>query len=309
MALIRWLCDVKVWVFSAIILALLFGFDHPSSADLMVIVLIVQMTLALDGLVFSRGDLKTYSKDMALSLIACFMVNTILTLAIGSFFIGDTDLWYGWVMLASVPCAVSVITAALYMRGDVKLAMMGLTIVYIASLAVTPLMTYFLLGEAVNPLELFKYIVLFIAIPFGLCIPLRKLRLPHTPKVIGINIFMFLMVFIALGSRRDYMFSDPGVVMWILVASFVRVFVFGFLMMFLLSRIKVTRDRGITFLMMSCWKNSGLSVSLCIIILGISHPQAVLPCAISLVVESVWFAVATGLVDRIWPVIREPSQS
>lgn len=309
MALIGWLCDVKVWVLSAIVIALVFGFEHPEAADIMVLVLIVQMTLALDGLRFSRTDLGTYSRDMVLCLVLCFLVNTPITLLIGSLFMDDTALWYGWVMLASVPCAVSVVTAALYMRGDVKLAMMGLTAVYVASLAATPVLTFLLLGEAVDPVEMLRYIVLFIAVPFILCIPLRRLNLPRVPKVIGINLFMFLMVLIALGTRRDFIFGQPGIVGWLIAASLLRVFVLGFSVMVLMARSGVPRGRGIPLLMMTTWRNSGLSVSLCMALLGALYPAAVLPCAVSLMVETIWFAVAMAVVDRVWPVADSIGQS
>lgn len=151
MALLRVLIDVKLWVAAGIILGLALGFDSPDAATILMFVLIAQMTVSLDGISFAKEDLKAYSRQSIGCIIACFGINTIVTLLTGLLFIDDTGLWYGWVMLSSVPCAVSVVVCTLTMRGDAKMSVLGLIATYVAAIALTPLITHLLIGDAVSP--------------------------------------------------------------------------------------------------------------------------------------------------------------
>lgn len=195
MALVNVLCDVKVWILLGIAMAMCAGFDSPGASTILMLVLIAQMAVSLDGLRFRRSDLEEYDRQIAVCLLCCFGINTLLTLATGLFFIGDDHLWTGWIMLSSVPCGVSVVVASLVMKGDTRMCVLGLTAVYLCALVLTPGITTVLLGDAVNPLEVLKYIVLFIALPFGLSFGVRRLGLGSRTKSVFINIMMFRMEF------------------------------------------------------------------------------------------------------------------
>lgn len=301
MTLLNLLTDVKAWVIIGIILGITVGFDSPDSATILMVVLIVQMTLSLDGLSFGREDFRRDAKGIAINVACCFLVNTGLTLITGLFFIDDTALWYGWVMLSAVPCGVSVVSAALLMKGDTKLAVLSLTAIYILALGLTPLITHTLIGSAVSPLEVLRYILMFILIPFILTIPLKRLHLPRVPKVIGINIMMMLMISIGLGSRRDYIFTEPMVVVWIVIACLFRIFAFSTVLTIALKRMGAERGAAITHISMAFWKNSGMAASMTMALLATVYPSAVLPCIVSLVMEASWFAIFNALVRRIWP--------
>ena len=301
MTLLNIITDVKVWVLIGLILGITIGFEHPSAATILMLVLIIQMTLSLDGLAFRKEDFKDDAKGILLNVVFCFVVNTGLTLITGLFFIDDTALWYGWIMLSSVPCGVSVVSAALLMKGDTKLAVLSLTVIYIVALGLTPLITHLLIGNAVSPLEVLRYILMFILIPFILTIPLKRLHLPRVPKVIGINIMMMLMIFIGLGSRRDYIFTEPMVVVWIVIACLFRIFAFSTILTIILKKIGTDRGSAITHVSMAFWKNSGMATSMTMALLATVYPSAVLPCIVSLVMEAAWFAIFNALITKIWP--------
>ncbi len=302
MALLNVLTDVKLWVAAGIVLGLLLGFDNPNAATMLMFVLIAQMTVSLDGISFVKSDFKTYDRKILGCIIACLGINTAVTLLTGLLFIDNTQLWYGWVMLSSVPCAVSVVVASLAMKGDAKMSVLGLIGIYVVAIAMTPLITHLTIGDAVNPMEIMRYILLFILVPFILSIPVKRLHLGHVPKSIFINAMMLLLVFIGLGSRRDYILDQPDLILWVLLACAVRIFAIGFVCAYTFQKMKIERETGIVYMVMAVWKNSGMSVSLTMALFGTIYPSAVLPCIASLVVESVWFAVMTGLMDRIWPV-------
>ena len=302
MKLLNVLTDVKVWAATGLILGLLIGFDSPDAATMLMIVLILQMTLSLEGVSFHRSDFADYKKQILGCVIGCFVLNTGLTLITGMFFIDNTALWYGWVMLASVPCGVSVVSGSIFVKGDTKLSVLGLTGVYFCALALTPIITHAFIGDAVSPLDILKYILMFILIPFIASIPLKKLHMPASVRIIGINILMLLMVFVAVGSRRDYIFSYPDVVLWLVIACTLRLIVFSVILVYLFKKIGYERRTAMDYILMAIWKNSGMSISMTMALIAPMYPEAVLPCVISLAMEMVWFTFFAGVHNRIWPI-------
>lgn len=301
MAQVGSLENIRIWIFLGVIMAFVIGPLGDITSPLLMIVLISQMSLAMDGLSFGRKDVSENSKGMLLSLVCCFAIGTGTALLMGLFFIGSNpDIWKGWVMLAAVPCAVSVITAALYMGGDMKLSVLSLTAVYLVALIITPLISSVFAGDAVSPLEILKYIVLFVAVPLLMTFPLKKLHLGKRFKVVSINFLMFIMVILSVGHNRDFFFAEPVTVIYLAIACAFRTFAVGSIMIYLLRRRGCDRGRAFVYMPMAVWKNSGLASALCIVLLA-GTPAAVLPCVISLLVETVWFAVMNGRFDRKWP--------
>lgn len=301
MPLINVLCDVKIWILLGIVLAMTVGFDSPDAATILMFVLIAQMAVSLDGIQFKKDDFKTYDREILISILCCFGINTLFTLACGLFFIDDTHIWTGWVMLASVPCAISVVVCSLVMKGDTKMSVLALTGIYVVAIAVTPLITHLLLGDSVNPLEVLKYIVLFIAVPFALSFIVKRMHLANTTKSVFINLMMLLLVLVGMGSRRDYIINDFDVVILLILACIFRIFLVSFVLLFAFRKLKVKRENAVVYLSMSAWKNSGMSISMTMALFAATMPDAVLPCIVSLVMEAVWFAVMSKAIDKAWP--------
>ena len=301
MALLNVLEDIKVWIAAAIVLALIFGFDSPDASTIMMLALIAQMAVALDGIRFSRSDFGTYKKPIFVNFVCCFGICTGFTLLTGLLFIDDQALWTGWVMLSAVPCAISVVPSALFLKADPKLAVLSLTVIYVIAIALTPLITHTLIGNSVNPLEVLRYILMFILIPFVLTIPIKRLRLKQAPKTLFINLMMFILVFVGLGSRQEFVFSEPMVVLSLVIACMFRIFLVSTVLVYGMKKMKCNRDNGLNYVTFCYWKNSGMSASLTMGLFAATMPEAVLPCVVSLIVEAVWFAVLTKFIDRMWP--------
>lgn len=301
MALINLLMDVRLWIATGIILAFMIGSFGPSTPTLVIIVLMVQMILSMDGMNLNRKDLASNKSAIMWSIIACFGIGSVSALAVGSLFIGShPDIWKGWVMLASVPCAISVITAALYMKGNMVMSLMSVTSIYLSALVITPVLTYVFIGDAVSPFEIFQYVLLFIAVPLLATIPMKKVHLKRTHKVIMINLMMLLMIMMAVGYNRDYIIDQPMIVMYIAAASFIRIFLISLVMIAIMKRHKADRDKAVVYMTLAVWKNSGLAITLCLVLLE-DAAEAVIPCVISAMVETIWFALMVGYVNRSWP--------
>ncbi len=301
MPLLSILSDIKAWIAVAIILALIIGFDSPDASTIMMVALIAQMAVALDGIQFSRHDFGDYRKPILVNLICCFVVCTGFTLLTGLFFIDNHALWIGWVMLSAVPCAISVVPSALFLKADPKLAVLSLAVIYVVAIALTPLITHTLIGNSVNPLEVLRYILMFILIPFILTFFLKRINLKQTPKTVFINLMMFVLVFVGLGSRQEFVFSEPMIVLSLVIACMFRIFLVSTVIVYLLRKFNCNRTNGLNYVTFCYWKNSGMSASLTMGLFAATIPEAVLPCVVSLIVEAVWFAFLTKYIDRMWP--------
>lgn len=301
MGLARVVGDIKFWVLLGLVLGLALGFESGWASDLLVVVMIVQMSLSLDSVRFNRRDLPRYRRPLIVSIVCFFVLATAVTLGIGLTFRWNEGLWHGWAIMACMPCAITVVTGTLYVKGDVRLAVMSLTLVYVISIAFAPLMSSVLFGDSVDPLEILKYILLFVAVPFIISVPLRRLHLTPSAKTMSINVLMFVIVLVSLGSRREYVLGDLGLVAMLAVACAVRICVAFVAFALIYRRLGCERDEGLNYAMMSFWKNSGMAITMTMALFSTVYPEAVLPAIVSTIVETAWFAVMPDVVRRIWP--------
>ncbi len=293
MKLIDVLMDLRVWVISAIIISLLFDTIDIPSSTLIIVVLMIQMTLSMDGLKLSLDGIRENRKDVIISVLMTYVLNTLVTLAIGAVFIPmNESIWYGWVILASMPCAIAVVTAAVLTRENIEVSFVGVSATYIIGIIVTPLLSFALIGDAVNPLEILKYLLLFIIIPLILSRPIGKLNLPRTVKVPVINMMMFIMIFLSVNSNRGFLIDDVTFAGIILMIAILRVVILTVLSRLVIRVAKVPNDRKTILTVMGVWKNTGLSVSMSMLLL-VSTPESVIPCFMSMMVECIWFSMAT----------------
>lgn len=293
--------DVRIFVVAGILLALCIGSLGEAVAQLTIVVLILQMTASIHGLHIDRSRFRTEAVPSLVSLFCCFGICTLSSLAMGVFFIDShPGIWYGWVMLAAVPSAVSVVTIALVMKGNMAMSMISMVLIYGVALFFTPVMTTCLIGDAVSPLEILRYIILFIAIPLIINLPLGRISIPKKYKVTFINITMFLLMLFSLGKNRDFILQDLPIVSAIIVACVIRTFGVGTVMLYLMRKRIILRENVVVYVGYAVWKNSGLATSMCMLLLA-DVPEAALPCAISLVVEAIWFAVTNKNMAIYWP--------
>lgn len=302
MALISALANVRYWVVAGLIFGLVVGDIGVAGPMLIVGSLVLMMTISLLGLEFKKKDITERKKELAFAIICCYVISAGATLLVGSFFGGA--LWSGWVMIASVPCAVSVVSSTLIMKGDLKLALVSVTVVYVASLVITPLFTKALIGDAVAPFEILKYVLLFILVPLILSVPLKKVTIPINIRNIIINVCFFILVAIAFGSNRDFFFDEPVEVLWLAVASMIRLIAVFVLMEWILMKLKVPRDIRIVFVLIAVWKNSALAMTLTMLL--IPDAEAALPAAIIVPLEMVWFMVMIWYYTKKCPPANTP---
>ena len=293
MELLKAATDLRLWIATAIVLSFVIPeLDLPFSS-IIIVILMVQMTLSMDGLRLSIQDLGRNRKGALTSILLSYLVNTGITLLLGSLFITDNrEIWYGWVMLASMPCAIAVVTASILMKENMETAVLAVTATYVSGLVLTPLLSFALIGDAVNPLEILKYIVLFIIIPVILSRFTPRLHMSRSFKVPAINLLMAAMVFCSVNSNRGTMIDDPAFILLILGVVILRLVILHALMWMLIRRSGFAQGSEGTYLVLGVWKNTGLSISMTMVLLA-ATPTSVIPCFLCLIVETLWFSFVT----------------
>lgn len=283
MALISVLGNIRYWVLAGAIIGLLGGdLLGSKSGDFLTFTLVLLMCFSLTGLRFNKDDVKENKRTILISTIVGVFISPIVTLIIGSLF--DDIYWEGWVLLACVPCAIAVISGALLMGADTKLMTLSVTAIYIVAIIFTPVTVALLTGGSVDPLTILKYVLLFILVPMIISLPLGKMRIPKSVNTIVINFCFLAMVLVAFGKCRDTMISDPMTVLLIAVACFIRVPVIHLVSEMVLRKAKVPVEKRIHYILLLGWKNSGMSLALCITLVPDSS-AVLLPGSISLVFE------------------------
>ena len=296
-----YLTDVRPWIIAAVILAFIIGDPGSFVADVVLVVLVLQITASMIGIQFKADLIRGMWREILLSVFFCFIVNSGLTIVCAYVFPSDDiGLFYGWIMIAATPCAVSCVTVALTMYGNRVLSVLGLAIIYIVALFATPLITTIFIGDAISPLEILKYIFLFVAVPLLATIPLNRFNIPRKPKAVFINLMMFILVMLSVARNRDYFLDSVDIIGWIVLFAVFRTFVFGGVLLYIFRRIGTDRGNAIDYVSLSVWKNTGLAMSMSLILLP-GMPQAAVPCAVCLLVEALWYAVNNSIVNRRWP--------
>jgi BASS family bile acid:Na+ symporter len=302
------LLNVRYWIVVGIVLGFAIGpRENVNFSLLMIVVLMIQMSISMDGLEFSRKDFREHRKDVFISLLCCFVLNTGVTILVGLPFINShPGVWYGWALFASIPCAIAVVVCAIYMKGDVKLALLSVTAIYMISLGLTPILSFILIGNAVSPFEILRYIVLFIAVPFGLSFLIKRLHLKSESKTISMNAMMMLLVLFAIAANREAFFKDPWLVLAVLGFATLRLVATTVIPWEWSRRAGSGRGRSVVYVSASAWKNTGLCITMAMVLLP-GMQEAVLPSVISLLAENVWFMIMTAKADKIWSEEKFPS--
>jgi len=135
--------------------------------------------------------------------------------------------------------------------------------------------------------------VLFIVVPLVITRFTNRLDIKRNVKVPVINLSMALIMFLCINRARDSIFFDPAITVMVIVAVVFRILVLDIVSVMYIRRFCTDADTETTFHIIGVWKNTGLSISMCMILLS-AIPAAIIPGAISIIFENMWFAIVTG---------------
>ncbi len=134
-----------------------------TNSNIAMLSLIVMMSLSLTALRIRGLKLRDHALPIRNAFILSFVLSTGTTIALSYLFQGDVRT--GWIIMAAVPSAVSIVPFTYLLGGDLDSTLVSSASLYIFALAATPLVTLVFLGTAVDVTTLLSYVAYLILLP------------------------------------------------------------------------------------------------------------------------------------------------
>ncbi|HTY46713.1 MAG TPA: hypothetical protein VMB46_03500 [Methanomassiliicoccales archaeon] len=270
-----------------------------TNSNIAMLSLMVMMSLSLTNLKLRGLKLGSHTSPILRSFALSFGIGSgILILAA---FLFQGDLRSGWIIVAAVPSAVSVVPFCYLMRGELESTLVSSAALYIAALALTPLLTLAFLGHAVDVVLLLTYVGLLILLPMGLSRPLRRLNIAQDDKAAGINVAFFALIVAVAGPNRQVFFNDWTLLSGLLAVAIFRVFAVGMIWNWYLRRKSTPRARVVPEVLFITHKNTGMAATLALALIG---PAAAVPATVCAVIDITWLIF---LSQRLFKVEGRPN--
>lgn len=258
--------------------------------------LAVLMTLSLSNVRLSETRSKDHARHAAVALALNYGMLTAVILLLGSMF--PEDLWWGWVLMAAAPSAVSVVPFTTIMGGRTSKALFSTSVNYLAALALMPLISLALIGSAVSVESLVTSLLLLIALPMALSRLVARARMGKRTVSITMNISFAVLIFAVAGANRQAFFEEPWIVLAVSAACLARTFGTGLGTEYFLRARGVPKEERIPNVLFASYKNLGLTATLAI---ALFEPIVAVPATICIVFEVVWVIFLVRFYQRAGP--------
>jgi BASS family bile acid:Na+ symporter len=288
------------------LLALVLGFLWDTGAkytqQLILPGLAVVMTLSSMGISGgSLRSLKSLASSTLVGIVGNFFLHGVILIGLSALIIRDPFYWNGFILVAAVPPAVAVIPFALFLRGNVELALLGTIGAYLGALIITPLIALVFLGTGfISPMKLLlilgeliigPLVVSRILVSTGLSKKIDPYKGPIT------NWSFFLVIYIMTGLNRDIFIQQPLSIVPVAIVAILTTFVLGWVIektgdFFHYEKAKLT-----SFVLLATFKNYGLAGALALFFF---NPQTAVPATVT---------SAIGILYFIWLEIRANRQA
>jgi BASS family bile acid:Na+ symporter len=280
---VRVLESYSIMMLSGLALGLVSGGFPSHTKEISMASLAVLMTLSLSnvGLGDARG--KEHIKHSARALLINYGLLTGLILALGVLF--SRDYWWGWVLMAAAPSAVSIVPFTTVMGGQTTRALFSTAVNYVAALLLMPAITLLLIGSAVSTESVVSSLLLLIILPMAASRLVMRLRLGRSANTIMINLSFALLIFAVTGANRDAFLDSPMIVLAVSAVGILRTFGTGMGTELVLKRRGVAKSDRITYVLFASYKNLGLTATLAI---ALFEPIVAVPATICIVFEVLW---------------------
>ena len=241
------------------------------------------MTISLTNVRLGDTGAKGLSRDALLMLLLNYGILTAIILMLGSFF--SEKLWWGWVLMAAAPSAISIVPFTAILGGSTAKALVSTSANYLAALLLMPLISLALIGSSVSILSLIISLILLIVLPMILSRMLMTRKVEKRAKTVVTNMSFFVLIFAVAGSNRNAFLDDPSMVIAVSAACLVRTFGTGYLTELILKWRAVRKEDRIHIVLFSSYKNLGLTATLAI---ALFEPIVAVPATICIVFEILW---------------------
>jgi bile acid:Na+ symporter, BASS family len=283
--MIGFLRNRNVIMVAALAMGLLWGGAASWTEKATVPLLAVVMTLATLGI---SGSTFRHPKALVAPAIGGILMNYLVLggflLILNRLLIGDPNVRSGFILLAAVPPAVSVIPFTFFLDGDSTLSLIGTLGGYLAALILTPLMTLWFLGSGfMDPGKVAIIMLELILLP--LILSRALLRIGIVPKIEPFrgtvtNWSFFVLMYTIVGLNRDVFLTNPLSLAPVALISIASTFFLGWIIEGLGKLCRVQPKALTSLVLLGTLKNNGLSGGLA---LALFSKETALPSTVSAV--------------------------
>lgn len=278
---------LSITIILAIIAGIISGGYPCYTSEISTVSLFLAMTFSLASISFRRIISRDSLKISVYSIILNYGVLSGLILLISLPF--ENGLKYGFVMMAAVPPAIMVMPLTDILKGRAEYALLSISLIYMLSIILTPLIVYLLLGEKIDSTNLLSTTFILIVLPLLLSRVVRRLKISKRTSEMVINICFFLLIFGIIGKNRGFLFYNLNDILMITFLTIVRTFGPGLGVLKIGRAMKVSMDKLIPLSLFSSFKNDGLAILLCISLFPREIAYiATIPCILAVIIEMSW---------------------
>jgi BASS family bile acid:Na+ symporter len=264
-------------------LGMLLGGFPSHTKEISMISLALLMTLSLSNVRLGETRGRDHVEHSARALLINYGLLTGVILAIGLFF--SRDYWWGWVLMAAAPSAISIVPFTAVIGGQTTKALFSTAVNYLAALLLMPIITLILIGSSVSSESLVTSLLLLILLPMAASRMVMRLDVSKSANTMMINISFAVLIFAVTGANRDAFLGDAFIVIAIAAGCILRTFGTGMGTEVVLKRLGVPKASRVPYVLFASYKNLGLTATLAI---ALFQPIVAVPATIGIVVEVVW---------------------
>ncbi len=223
-----------------------------------------------------------------------------LLLAYGS--LAARELWPGFVIMAAVPSAISVIPFTAILRGDLRLSVAGTFLYYVVALGSTPAVALALLGRAVDPGALVTTLVVLILLPLVASRGVRRTPLRGDALHLARNLTFFVLNLTIGAANRAIVLTSPGLALEAFGAAAAAALTSAAVLFLVLRRLSLPEPRKTSLLLFGTFKNNGFAATVALTLFGAS--PALLPPTMTGIFEVLWISTLSRTLP--WARAAEP---
>ncbi len=266
-----------------LLLGLLTGGFPSNTKEISMASLAILMTLSLSTVKLGDARGRHHLEHASKSLFLNYVLLTGVILAIGLFF--SRDYWWGWVLMAAAPSAISVVPFTSVLGGQTTKALFSTAANYIAALILMPALTLLMIGSSVSTTSLVYSLLLMIVLPMAASRLIMRLKISKPVNTSLINVSFAVLIFAVTGANREAFIGDPWIVLAISAGCILRTFGTGMGTELLLRKISVPKEERVSYVLFASYKNLGLTATLAI---ALFEPIVAVPATICIVFEVLW---------------------
>lgn len=264
------------------------GYPPAYSTEISTGLLMIVMTLSLASLKLRDINFRAELKHSTYVLLINFGFLSAISIVTGLVLLNiniSTKIFYGFIAMAAVPPAIATIPFSKIVKGDLELATVSITFLYLSALVITPLILLLTAGQTIDIISLIQDLILLIIIPLIVSRGVRRLDLSSETLSIASNIVFFLLVFGIMGNNRGFIFSNLSLIPILALGLFLRTFGSGGIVLWLTQKRGVSKAKSLTYSLFAANKNEGLAI---ILALSLFCCEATLPAIIAIIFEILW---------------------